>query len=180
MICRTMETDGRISLRAPEPEDLDVLLAIENDGQLWEIGTATGPYSRYQMKRYLSEVQNDIYADRQLRLMVQHETEGVVGIIDLCSFDPRNNRAEIGLVIRGDMRGQGIAREALDILEHHCFVLLGIHQLYAYVPENNSSSLRLFQSAGYERSGELKDWVKAGSGFCDVFLFQKMNPYEKD
>ena len=56
---------GNISLRAPEPEDLEVMLSFENDAALWELGTATGPYSRYQMKRYIAESQNDLYADGQ-------------------------------------------------------------------------------------------------------------------
>ena len=170
-----MKTEKRIRLRAPEPEDLDVLLSIENDEKLWEVGTATGPYSRYQMKRYLAEVQNDIYIDRQLRLMIQHETAGVAGIIDLCTFDPRHSRAEVGLVVREDMRRQGVAREALEMLERHCFGLLGIQQLYAYVPRQNTPSLALFRSAGYAEVAVLKDWVKTGSKFQDAVLFQKIN-----
>ena len=170
-----MKTEKRIRLRAPEPEDLDVLLSIENDEKLWEVGTATGPYSGYQMKRYLAEMQNDIYIDRQLRLMIQHETAGVAGIIDLCTFDPRHSRAEVGLVVREDMRRQGVAREALEMLERHCFGLLGIHQLYAYVPRQNTPSLALFRSAGYAEVAALKDWVKTGSKFQDAVLFQKIN-----
>ena len=61
---------GNVSLRTPEPEDLEVMLSFENDAALWELGTATGPYSRYQMKRYIAESQNDLYADGQLRLMI--------------------------------------------------------------------------------------------------------------
>lgn len=30
---------GNISLRAPEPEDLEVMLSFENDAALWELGT---------------------------------------------------------------------------------------------------------------------------------------------
>ncbi len=167
----------QITLRAPEPEDLGVLLAIENDVRLWRVGTATGPYSRFQMKQYLSRTENDIYTDKQLRLMIQHATEGVVGIIDLCDFSPRHNRAEVGLVVREDMRGRGIAREALRCLEKHCFGLLGIHQLYAYVPADNLPSLNLFGSSGYEKTARLKDWIRTGTVYQDVCLFQKMNPH---
>ena len=86
---------GNISLRAPEPEDLEVMLSFENDAALWELGTATGPYSRYQMKRYIAESQNDLYADGQLRLMIVCEGQGVAGIVDVFSFDARHNRAEV-------------------------------------------------------------------------------------
>ena len=172
-----MKMKGHITLRAPEPEDLEVLLAIENDDRLWRVGTATGPYSRFQMRQYLTEVQNDLYADRQLRLMIQHDTEGGVGIVDLCYFDPRHNRAEVGLIVRDDMRGCGIARQTLHLLEDHCFGLLGIHQLYAYVPADNFPSLNLFGSSGYEKTARLKDWIRTGTVYQDVCLFQKMNPH---
>jgi hypothetical protein len=52
---------GNISLRAPEPEDLEVMLSFENDAALWELGTATGPYSRYQMKRYIAETDISLF-----------------------------------------------------------------------------------------------------------------------
>ena len=94
---------GNISLRAPEPEDLEVMLSFENDAALWELGTATGPYSRYQMKRYIAESQNDLYADGQLRLMIVCEKQGVAGIVDVFSFDARHNRAEVGIVVRKDL-----------------------------------------------------------------------------
>ena len=135
---------GNISLRAPEPEDLEVMLSFENDAALWELGTATGPYSRYQMKRYIAESQNDLYADGQLRLMIVCE-------------------------------GQGVAQTALSLLESHCFSLLGLRQLYAYVPVRNVASRKLFTSAGYIECGILKDWIRVGTSYQDVCFFQKIN-----
>ena len=95
---------------------MEVMLSFENDAALWELGTATGPYSRYQMKRYIAESQNDLYADGQLRLMIVCEGQGVAGIVDVFSFDARHNRAEVGIVVRKDLRGQGVAQAALSLL----------------------------------------------------------------
>lgn len=173
-----MNSAEKIILRAPEPEDLDVLFAMENDSRLWAVGTATGPYSRYQLKQYLSESRNDLYADRQLRFMIQHESGEVVGIIDLSCFDPRHNRAEVGIVVREDRHRQGIAREAISRLERHSFTLLGIHQLYAYVPTDNYPCLNLFRSSGFEETACLKDWIRVGTTYKDVSLLQKRNPFE--
>lgn len=166
---------GNVSLRAPEPEDLEVMLSFENDAALWELGTATGPYSRYQMKRYIAENQNDLYADGQLRLMIVCEKQGVAGIVDVFSFDARHNRAEVGIVVRKDLRGQGVAQAALSLLESHCFSLLGLRQLYAYVPVGNVASRKLFTSAGYTERGILKDWIRVGTFYQDVCFFQKIN-----
>lgn len=167
--------DGlNIKLRAPEPEDLDVMLAFENDESIWEQSSATGPYSRYQLKRFLSESQNDLFVDRQLRLMIVLDSGQVAGIVDLCTFDPRHNRAEIGIVIRKEFRRQGLGRAALTMLENHSFKLLGIHQLYALVRDDNTSSIALFRSCGYQQSGCLKEWYRSGKGYRDVFVFQKI------
>ena len=168
-------TDCDVKLRAPEPEDLEVMLAFENDESIWEQSSATGPYSRYQLKQFLSESQNDLFVDRQLRLMIVLSSGDVAGIVDLCSFDPRHNRAEVGVVIRKEYRRQGIGRKALTMLERHSFSLLGIHQLYALVREDNYASISLFRSCGYRQSGCLKEWYRSGAGYRDVLVLQKFN-----
>ena len=167
--------DPEIKLRAPEPEDLEVMLSFENDETIWEQSSATGPYSRYQLKQFLSESQNDLFVDRQLRLMIVLSSGEVAGIVDLSTFDPRHNRAEVGIVIRKEFRRKGIGRRVLSMLERHSFSLLGIHQLYALVREDNSASISLFQSCGYIQSGCLKAWYRSGVGYRDVLVFQKFN-----
>ena len=87
-----------IRLRAPEPEDLEVMFRFENATDVWEMSNTTGPYSRFQLKQYIEQTQNDLFADRQLRLMIENGNRQVVGIVDLCSFDPLHNRAEVGIM----------------------------------------------------------------------------------
>ena len=41
--------DELISLRSPEPEDLELMYAMENDTALWSVGNTTLPYSRYNL-----------------------------------------------------------------------------------------------------------------------------------
>ena len=146
-----------ITLRAPEPEDIDVMLAFENDEELWDMGNTTAPYSRYQLKKYISENQNDLYADHQLRLLIETQSKQIAGIIDLFQFDPRHNRAEVGIVI------------------HPSFRRLGIHQIYAYIRKDNITCIQLFQKCGYFICGELKEWLYTGNGYKDVCIVQKIN-----
>ncbi len=167
-----------IYLRAPEPEDLDFLLQLENESEAMEAGTpATGPYSRFQLKRYIAQNTNDLYTDRELRLMIGlSATAQPVGIIDVFSFDPRHQRAEVGIVVQKGFRGRGIAAAALTLLERHCFGLPGVHQLYAFIRKDNKASLALFLHRGYEVAGEIKDWTATPTGFQPVLLVQKINP----
>ena len=45
-----------IRLRAPEPEDLEVMFRFENATDVWEMSNTTGPYSRFQLKQYIEPV----------------------------------------------------------------------------------------------------------------------------
>ncbi len=83
-----------IRLRAPEPEDLEVMFRFENATDVWEMSNTTGPYSRFQLKQYIEQTQNDLFADRQLRLMIENGNRQVVGIVVdvlliLCTTGPR-------------------------------------------------------------------------------------------
>lgn len=167
---------GDIMLRAPEPEDLDVMFQFENATDLWEVSNTTGPYSRFQLKQYIEQTQNDLFADRQLRLMIEKSNKTVVGIIDICHFDPIHSRAEVGVVIHEKFRHQGIAHKALALLEGHCFYHLGIHQMFAYVAVTNTPSRNLFKSCGFEECALLKSWMRVSGGYDDVVIFQKINP----
>ena len=51
----------------------------------------------------------DIYADKQVRMMIEDEHHNVVGIVDIINFDPKNMRAEVGIVIKQDYRNKGYA-----------------------------------------------------------------------
>lgn len=163
-----------ILLRAPEPEDIDEMLTFENDESLWENSCVTGPYSRYQLKKYIAENQNNLFIDGQLRLLIEHSSGHVAGIVDLFSFDARHRRAEIGIVIKEEYRRQGIAYDALCVLEKHCFYLLGIHQLYAYIRTDNTPCLNLFKKLGYTFNATLKDWMYTGKGYKDICIVQKL------
>ena len=108
-----MTTTPEIRLRALEPEDLDLLYRIENDMKLWNVGTTNVPYSRYTLHDYIATASNDIYVDRQVRMMVENLSGETVGIVDLVNFDPNNCRAEVGLIILNAFRRRGYGSSAL-------------------------------------------------------------------
>ena len=169
-----LQKDGYI-LRAPEPEDLACMMQFENTPSLWEVGNVTGPYSRFFLKQYIESTRNDIFADNQLRLMIESPEKQVVGIIDLFNFEPFHNRAEIGIVVAKECRQKGVGELALRLLIAHSFDFLGLHQLYAHIDVTNEACRSLFQKCGFEECGYLKDWMRTGKTFRDVVVMQLMN-----
>lgn len=165
-----------LRLRAPEPEDLDVLYEWENDTAIWENGASIVPFSRYSIKQYLIEYKHDIYTDRQLRLMVTfRETGEPIGTVDLYDLDPFHRRAGVGILIDRKHRGKGFGLQAITLLEEYAFRFLRLKQLYAIVPEKNSNSIRLFTKANYRQTGLLEEWLSVDRSFCNALVMQKIN-----
>jgi diamine N-acetyltransferase len=169
-------SDDALQLRAPELADLPLLYALENQTDVWPLGCATGPYSRHQLEQYILHSTNDLYADGQLRLMMQDRQSGqVVGVIDLIDFSPLHSRAEVGVMVLPAQRQKKWASRALRLLAHHSFSYLGIHQLYAYITVDNTPCRALFRACGFRECANLHQWVRANHGFKDVVMVQMLS-----
>ena len=168
-------SDGKYRLRAPEPEDLDVLFGMENDSSIWMVSGNAVPYSRYQIKKYIQQSQHDFYTDRQIRFMLVREADGVVlGSVDLTDIDPYNGRAEVGIALLQEYRGRGAASAALKIVLGYAKSVLHLHQLFCLVPADNDTSANLFVSNGFGESGRLRQWLVQEDSFQDVLILQKI------
>lgn len=164
-----------LNLRAPEHCDLDYLFHVENDTRQWMVSACKVPYSRFQLQRYVETNAHDLYVDKQLRLMIERvEDKRVVGIVDLFDFSPSNRRAEVGIVIDCDCRGKGYGREVLALLCDYVEHVLDLHQLYAYIYEDNPSARQLFASCGFKQVAVLSDWALWNKKYRDVGLFQRI------
>ena len=163
-----------IFLRALEPSDLDFLYNLENDENLWEVSNTTTPYSRYILKQYLANSHRDIYDVKQLRLVIcKNETKTQIGFIDLFDFDPKHNRVGVGLVIfLEEEKRKGNASEALGLVCNYAFKNLNVHQIFAGITEGNEGSIKLFEKAGFERSGLKKDWIFSEGKYKNEYLYQ--------
>ncbi len=170
-----MNLQGRTCfLRAVEPHDIEHFFKWENDTANWLVSGTNAPFSKEDLRRYVRGIR-DIYADRQLRLVISTE-ERPVGSIDLFDFDPTHKRAGVGILIgETDERNKGIAEDALRLLIDYGFDVLHLHQIYANVPANNTASLALFKKCGFEPTGIRRDWLKTPAGWVDEHVFQLMN-----
>ena len=101
-----------ISLRAPEPEDIDFLLDMENDSGLWHVSNTNNPFSRFDIEQYVMLSDKDVYSAKQIRFIIDYsgkEKTQTVGAIDIFDFDAHNRRAGIGISIIEDQRKKGYA-----------------------------------------------------------------------
>ena len=167
-----------ISLRALEPEDLELLYEWENNISYWTISNTVVPFSKYTLKRYLEDSHKSIYESGQVRLMIDHIPDNTtIGTIDIFDFDPFHKRAGIGILIANEQyRRKGYATMALKCLIDYCFNILMLHQLYCGILANNCESIDLFKKVGFVQSGIKKDWIRTSDGYLDEYVFQMINP----
>lgn len=171
-----MNIEGTICrLRALEPTDIGIMYEWENDTQVWQTSGTVAPFSRHVLSRLIDEQQFDIYATRQMRLVIEDRNSNrVTGAVDLFEFDPQNRRAGVGIIITPPYRGRGFATDALLTLERYAAEVLHMHQLWCSVAANNEPSLALFSRAGYQECGCRREWILTPSGAIDEILMQKI------
>jgi diamine N-acetyltransferase len=172
-------SSNRLHLRAIEPEDIDWLFRWENDASLWHLANTFSPFSHFILEQYLLTAQNDIFTNKQLRLMIDLKKDDssreTVGSIDLFDFDPFHRRAGVGILIVTPERNKGYASEALELLKNYAFSVINLHQLYCNIGSDNQNSIDLFRKHGFEQCGRKKDWIWHNENWFDELIFQCIN-----
>jgi diamine N-acetyltransferase len=163
-----------ISLRALEPEDLELLYKWENNATYWIISNTIVPFSKFTLKQYIKNSHKNIYETGQLRLMIDHIADKLtIGTIDIFDFDPFHKRAGIGILIADEAyRRRGYASMSLKCLADYCFKTLQLHQLYCNILSSNHESIDLFKKQGFVQCGIKKDWIKTSGGYLDEYMYQ--------
>ena len=171
MLATTLPT---CRLRALEPSDIDCIYLWENDPEVWRVGGTTAPLSYQRIAQFIEEQSYDLYATKQMRLMI--EAEGMaVGTIDIMDFDPQHLRFGIGILIYApEARRKGYAHAAIEAIKEYAHNTLALKQIWASIAADNIPSIALFQGCGFEECGRRRAWLRRHDGFIDQLEFQCM------
>ncbi len=166
-----------VFLRAMEPTDVDILYNWENTTSNWKLSNTQTPFSRHVLKQYIENSHLDIYAVKQLRLIIEKPISSgsskPIGCIDLFDFEPTHMRAGIGILIAEESdRKKGYASEALSLLTAYCFDTLNLHQVYCNIAVDNEASISLFKKHNFQITGIKKAWLKEGNSYKDELILQ--------
>ena len=163
-----------IKLRKIEPSDLPFLYQWENDATMWADSDTHNPLSRHDLHQYIENTTGDIYRDGHLRLIVERrdergEVREILCCIDLFDFDARNRKAAIGMYIAPEARGQGVGKQAVQLLLDYAFGFLHLRMVYAIISVHNTACSHIFEQMGFTPSSPLANWTLEG----DAILWQK-------
>ncbi|MBL8536774.1 MAG: GNAT family N-acetyltransferase [Hyphomonadaceae bacterium] len=89
-------------------------------------------------------------------------------------FSARDGVGEIGIIMRRDATGRGLASRAVSLVCEHAFKDLDLHRIAADIDPDNSASLSLFLRAGFQREGLLRGNWKTHLGIRDSVIMSKL------
>ena len=168
-----------IILKALEPSDVSTLLKWENNSEIWHISETVEPLSKYKLDTYIKQTLTfDVFGLRQQRLMIHRilnsdlDLTEPIGTIDLFEFDPINKHAGIGIMLLKEHQNQGIGKIALDQFLTYCFEKLHLHSVYANVSETNTASIKFFESCGFTKVAEYKEFLYENNQYVSQITFQ--------
>ena len=153
-----------LTLRPLEPNDIDDLLALENEPSLWDVTTEHGPYTREQLIDFLFQTTGNIETDGQLRLLVSLDNH-TIGAIDFVQYNPSLLQAEVSIGLLPAYRQQGYGSKALQQAIVYAQQQLHLQQLTATCQSDNQISQALFRKHHFLQYQENKD-----SNLCFFFL----------
>jgi RimJ/RimL family protein N-acetyltransferase len=87
---------------------------------------------------------------------------------------PREGVGEIGIMMRPEATGRGLASKAVQLVVDYAFNALGLHRIAADIDPDNTSSVSLFLRAGFQREGLLRGNWKTHLGIRDSVIMAKL------
>ena len=159
-------------LRALEPSDVELMYLWENDPEVWRVGGTTSPLSLQRLAQFIEEQSYDLYATKQMRLIIEAE-DIAVGTLDILDFDPLHLRFGIGILVYApELRRKGYAHAAIEAIKTYARDTLALKQIWASVAADNEASIALFEGCGFELCGRRKAWLRRHDGYTDQLEYQ--------
>jgi RimJ/RimL family protein N-acetyltransferase len=148
--------DGVIRLRPPEPGDVHAVFAYCQDPDAARYTTIPWPYERRHAVEWIEE-STRCWSDgaHASFVVVDVATGGIVGSIGLVRLDRDADVAEVGYLVKREVRGRGIATRAVRLVTGWVLGELGFARLELQTDVRNVASQRVAEKAGFRREGEV-------------------------
>lgn len=158
-----------VVLRPLETTDAPALFAAHGDPETHKYWSGPAHTSVEQTARYIEET----LAMPGAHVWAITESGGdALGRIAL--FTLREGVGEIGILMRREATGRGLASKALQLVVDYAFAHLGLHRIGADIDPDNNASISLFLRAGFQREGLLRGNWKTHLGIRDSVIMAKL------
>jgi RimJ/RimL family protein N-acetyltransferase len=155
-------TDGHVRLRMAAERDIpEILIAYQDDPQLHVRLGEDRPPSGAQLGSRGERAAHELEAGERIQLTItEPDADDCRGQISAQHFDWNHMRAELGIWVAPQARGQGVARRALRLAAGWLFETCALERLALLTEPDNEPMLRAAEGAGFVREGVLRSYAR--------------------
>ncbi|MDK2970423.1 MAG: diamine N-acetyltransferase [Candidatus Sumerlaeota bacterium] len=159
-----------VYLRPMEPADGRLLAACNNDPTVRVSFFTHTPTSVAMQEDFLRTVyaKGSDYLPFAICRVTDDQAVGVTALhrVDLVS------RAAVFSVCLcdGHSRGKGFAKEATHLMMRYAFDVLNLHRVQLHVWTENQGAIHIYESAGFQREGLLREAMAHDGKYCDFLV----------
>jgi N-acetyltransferase len=160
-----------LTIRYATQDDAPQLFELARDPAVTRF-FSWGPYERVeQAEAYIAGLPAKREAGTLLDFVMEHETDGVIGVTGLSELNVRDRRAVIGSWFGHRWWGSGLNRESKAIVAALAFRHLGLERLTAWANTKNGRSQAALERLGWRPEGTLAGWHRHGDRMHDLVIF---------
>jgi RimJ/RimL family protein N-acetyltransferase len=166
-----MNVQGKkVTLRAIEASDLDLLHRWSNDPEIWyQLGGWHFPSSRDSLESWFHGLKSD---QLNQRFAVEAPDLGLIGTTNLVEIDWKNNHAFHGMMLGDkDIRGKGYGIDTIMTTMRYAFEELHLERLDGSMIEYNQISLNIYLGkCAWKEEGRQRNWYFRKNRYWDKIL----------
>jgi RimJ/RimL family protein N-acetyltransferase len=161
-----------IRLRALEPADWEAYVAWnQDDEQARSLYSIPLPQSEEAVRRWAEKEATKEATGDNFRFVIENVEGEVVGDLTTHHCDSRAGTFSYGVSIARERRRKGYAKEAILLALRYYFQELRYHKVTASVYSFNEASIRLHESLGFQKEGQIREVVYTRGRYFDEILY---------
>ncbi len=166
--------NGKTTLATLRLSDASMLAALANNKKIWDNLRDYIPFP-YRESDAISFIAHTQKEKPQQTFAIKYEDRlcGVIGLV--IQQDIYRRSAEMGFWLGEAFWGQGIATQAVALINRYAFGELKLVRLYSGVFDYNTASMRVLEKNGYQREGILRKAVYKNGALHDEHRFAIIN-----
>lgn len=104
-------------------------------------------------------------------VVIEKETEKIVGDIGIHFFDIENKQVEIGCTLNKVFQNKGYATESLKCVIGYLFKTLNKHRIIASIDPGNRNSIRLVERIGFRKEAHFVESLLMNGKWVDDLIY---------
>ncbi len=104
-------------------------------------------------------------------VIIDKETQKIVGDLGIHFIDSENKQAEIGCTLNKDLQNKGFATESVKKVIDYLFNKLNKHRIFTSIDPDNKNSIRLVERIGFRKEAHFIESLLINGKWVDDLIY---------